>query len=586
MENISKMAIDDSSSSMYFSFNNTTAYKMQLEVANDNSIPANDENECDQNDTLEADDANQPIEQVQTVKKLSFGVSPAKAIPKNILKAYNVLSSTPTKAQLLRSVEFNRGSAAVDVDDLGLAFLEAPQESIKSVLTEEKENQPQESQEIVFSETSSEIVVSVIEKTQEEEKPVKKVGFSNLPILKNSGNSNIQGGTPNVRRSFARHEPDLARNRPSRINKRVSIAQNTRNLAHFQSSADEIPKMLSSILKISKGLPKKRQSITNIDNPFNLLGRATRMSIVKTTLNSPARKVSRKSMNSVQIGKISTSICNLPVNKAKSIGRSSPPKRVIPTNIRKSMIPSNATSPKKATIVPSNARKSMIASRSSTWLQNPRKSMSTKTSNVSISGPPKNQTTSGGSKDDFTCEFCSRKFFVLSLFETHKRTHNKIPSSTKTSAAFDNKCRYCDKKFAIAKALANHLIQNCTKIPPGDKKKLLFPTDQPIATHSKAKLPSKLLSNASSCDSFPSSTQLSRSQLNAKKLTDGNISMAPQSSNNKLKKKLAHSGVYCTPNKQIMCHICKTSFSNILAFTEHKKTHSNAANAVGDSDGA
>ncbi|XP_055852063.1 uncharacterized protein LOC129916245 isoform X2 [Episyrphus balteatus] len=575
MDNISKITIDDSSASMYFSFNSTTACNKIMETTNDNynsmAIEDDDEDEeCDQNNTLEA---------------------VAKAIPKNILKAYKALSSTPTKAQLLRSVEVNRGSSAVVVDvcDLGLAFLEAPQESINSVLSEDKENQPQESQEIIYSETSSEIVVSVIEKTQlDEEKPIKRVGFSNLPVFKSSGNSNVRGGTPKVRRSIPRHEPDLVTNRPSRIvaTKRMSTIPNPPN---SDLNSDEIPKMINSILKISKGLPSNRKSIGNQENPFNLLGKATRMSIVKTTLNSPARKVSRKSLTSIQVGKNYLRHSLLPINKGRStvgtstVAPSTLRRSVVPSNSRKSMLPTTVTSPKKRIV----ARKSMMMPPiASSSIPNSRKSMVPKTTSLLGTGlGTKPKTTLTKLKEDFICDVCSRKFLVLSLFEAHKRTHEKVASASASSTKqtffsnSDNKCRYCDKKFAIPKALSNHLIQNCTKIPPGDKKKLLFPTDQKtIVTQSQSsKLPPKSASNLSSCDSISSNntTQISKSQLNTK-TNNGDCTMPPPSSTNKLKKKLAHSGVYCTPKKQITCHICKMSFNNILAFTEHKLSHSNA----------
>lgn len=601
MENISKIAIDDSLASMYFSFNSTTACKTAENTNNDTSMGIDivDEDDCDQNNTLEAgvqqvDDSNEPVEQIQTIKKLSIGtsgISPPKSIAKNILKAYKALSSTPTKAQLMRSVDVNRGSAPVTVDvcDLGVAFLDAPQESINSiVLSEDKENQPQESQEI-YSETSSEIVVSVIEKTHvDEEKPIKKVGFSNLPILKNSGNFNIRGGTPKVpRRSMPRCEPDLTKNRPSRIIPSKKIPTLTTKSSDV--NPDEIPKMLNSILKISKGLPSHRKSLGgNQENPFNLLGKATRMSIVKTTLNSPARKVSRKSMvASVQVGKnLRHSILPhqkgpsatarrsvMPLGNRKSLlpTNVSPKKRSLLTTSRKSMIPAIASSSSSSTSSNITSRKSVAALKVSTSAGEPNKK-------TALMKPPSNL------KEDLICTVCSRKFLVLSLFESHKKSHI-IPSTSTSSASSnkqifsagnDNKCRYCDKKFAISKALYNHLIEKCPKIPPGDKKKLLFPSiPKPTTTSTQSILPPKSMSDFSSCDSLSSNnTQSSRNQPSSVK--KNTVETTAPSSSSKLKKKLAHSGVYCTPNKQIVCHVCKANFNNILAFTEHKLTHSNS----------
>lgn len=589
MDNISKL-IDDSSASMYFSFNSTAACKTAENTNNDTSMAIEDEDDCGQNNTLEAgcmsmsevDEMNNPVEEIQTIKKLSIGIdgiSPHKSLAKNIMRAYKTLSSTPTKAQLLRSVDVNRGSApvVVDVSDLGVAFLEAPQESISSVTSsEDKENQRQESQEI-YSETSSEIV-TIIEKTQEDlEKPIKGVGFSNLPVLKSSSNLNhIRKSTPKVpKRSIPRCEPDISKNRPSRIStsKRISLIPKSST----DVNSEEIPKMLKSILKISKGLPTPPKSLgVKQEKPFNLLGKATRMSIVKTTLNSPARKVSRKSIAA-------------PVHVSAATSR----KSIVPSASRKSLMPSSVsiTSPRKR-IVAINSRKSMItAVASSSSAVSSRKSLASKVSLASNFDSAKQKTATttmkppSALKKDLICDVCSRKFLVLSLFETHKKSHlssastsTSLLSSSSTStskpifSSNDNKCRYCDKKFAISKALYNHLIEKCPKIPPGDKKKLLFPS---LSNNGQSKLPPKSMSDLSSCDSLASnSTQTSRSSSSVKKNSDA-ASGAP-SSTTKLKKKVAHSGVYCTPNKNIICHVCKTSFNNILAFTEHKLTHSTA----------
>lgn len=293
-------------------------------------------------------------------------------------------------------------------------------------------------------------------------------------------------------------------NRPSRI------VTNTKTSASLLPSAkpgglqdvSDIPKLLNKILKISSVLQKdelndpgqnkttckinKPQIPTAVEKKSNSLpltsGRKTcfsqmlqdekrpfslkhRLSIaVKTTLNSPTYKKARKSLTksrrSVAPAKSSTAKLFLSQTADKNIGSVNQEQKK-PIR-RQSLLPTIAAS--------------------TTQLK-----------------------TGFAKKADplYTCSFCFCQFRIKSLLDAHKRSHEAMPTTTAmvkkiatlpTAALHSStQCKYCDKKFAIVRALHIHLMENCLKIPPAEKRKLQFTEMNHVE---KAQLPE--FSNASS----------------------------------------------------------------------------------------
>ncbi|EDV30258.1 uncharacterized protein Dana_GF23037 [Drosophila ananassae] len=183
----------------------------------------------------------------------------------------------------------------------------------------------------------------------------------------------------------------------------------------------------------------------------------------------------------------------------------------------------------------------------------------------------------------YNCKTCDATFRVKSLLDMHVRMHDMVengPKSLKrlntntvgggTSAlGSKNSCKYCDKNFALERALHIHLMQNCSKIPPGEKRKLQFTE---LNHEKKAQLPKIGASNAVNqpC-TLSQKTQQRFSMIPSKATSSFEPPMAPPSTK-KVPKKAAHAGVYRTPTKTVPCHICKQSFKSILEFTNHSLT--------------
>lgn len=131
-----------------------------------------------------------------------------------------------------------------------------------------------------------------------------------------------------------------------------------------------------------------------------------------------------------------------------------------------------------------------------------------------------------GKKTEFSCKICKEKFHIKSLYEGHKRSHElmesqpstmtssllslteSVSTSSTNSAVRTNsalstpstrimtgipQCKYCDKKFALVRTLHIHLLQNCNKIPPSEKRKLQFTE---MDHEEKAQLPKVFSSSA------------------------------------------------------------------------------------------
>uniref|UniRef100_A0A1A9WU81 C2H2-type domain-containing protein n=1 Tax=Glossina brevipalpis TaxID=37001 RepID=A0A1A9WU81_9MUSC len=315
-----------------------------------------------------------------------------------------------------------------------------------------------------------------------------------------------------------------------------------------------------------------------------------RMSIVvKTTLNSPARSMARKSilgstMHQPRRSVIPTHTKGSKVNqvaKAADVGAT-----------RKSMLPKAANFIDK-TRFPSQLKK-----------LGKLESLTKNSCNGIKNQDPKSKavlsSTSAKPEATFVCHVCKEKFTLKSLLDAHKRTHEEdinpvtcfkrlstIPAKTAGSIfGSENQCKYCDKKFALLRALHIHLLQNCPKIPPGDKRKLQLTEMDHVQ---KAQLPNVFANKSSSTPSNSVTPRLScnlnvaqrtfksplKPTLNYKNTNRKSVVAADEirvpSYNSKLPKikQKKHSGVYRTPTKLIPCHLCDMVFKNILDYTNH-----------------
>ncbi|XP_016975661.2 uncharacterized protein LOC108042055 [Drosophila rhopaloa] len=149
------------------------------------------------------------------------------------------------------------------------------------------------------------------------------------------------------------------------------------------------------------------------------------------------------------------------------------------------------------------------------------------------------------------------------------KTLKRLNTNPAGAAGSKNRCKFCDKNFAIERALHIHLMQNCDKIPPGEKRKLQFTE---LNHEKKAQLPK--IGAASVIAATAPVTQKPQHRMSTiPRLASSKVapSMAPPSIK-KVPKNVAHAGVYRTPTKTVPCHICKQSFKSILEFTNHSLT--------------
>ncbi|XP_017074421.2 uncharacterized protein LOC108110053 [Drosophila eugracilis] len=179
----------------------------------------------------------------------------------------------------------------------------------------------------------------------------------------------------------------------------------------------------------------------------------------------------------------------------------------------------------------------------------------------------------------FNCKNCEATFRLKSLLDVHMRMHDLADNGPKSLKRLNtnpsvvgsskNRCKFCDKNFALERALHIHLMQNCDKIPPSEKRKLQFTE---LNHEKKAQLPKIGVTSAIIQPvPMPPKPQHRMSTVPRMASLNSTPSMAPPSVK-KVPKNVAHAGVYRTPTKTVPCHICKQSFKSILEFTNHSLT--------------
>uniref|UniRef100_W8AYR0 C2H2-type domain-containing protein n=1 Tax=Ceratitis capitata TaxID=7213 RepID=W8AYR0_CERCA len=649
---------NNTGASMYLSFDSTIsslAYKTLEATIDDLSMLSNMDNEEEtvensldthQNSTLEAIDSH--LNYLDSVKGKDTQLQQS-SMPKRILKEFNVVSSTPSKEQILRSVEVARGSSA----ERCIAFIELNEEKETDETTKNKENAVPAKEVVGNSQANIEnepmTTTDKSKSTANEEVGINKTEDVNKTTKANTEKTlNSQSGQNeentlenkaiNKRSSILKKpicEPDLLTNRPSRIavnsNKRFSV-NNFNVKTDIDKQITEIPKLMTKVLKIAEASTANKDKTTTSSTldkrksiMYNMKGRSSmlpsntaiqaekrpfaytqRMSVlVKTTLNSPARKIARRS-----VFPASQLTHNLPLK----------PSRI-------SMLPTSRGAPTTiATKYTNGAIKSITESTKQTLTN--RKSIypveklpkTTTTTTVvkaqNIFKP--RQSTTAKPESSFTCNTCGCKFSIKSLLDAHKRSHegDGLPAFVKkptinalstappvTQSNVANKCKYCDKKFALVRALHIHLLQNCPKIPPIEKRKLKFDEMDHVekaqlpgffhastsnnnkvnnktetlvqtksvtkAQRSRSDLSSISLSSTDSANDKKALAEITMIAKNAAAVADGILpDMAPPSGR-AIKKTAAHAGIHRTPNKSITCHTCKISFKCIMDHIHH-----------------
>ncbi|XP_023034187.1 sal-like protein 1 isoform X2 [Drosophila willistoni] len=147
------------------------------------------------------------------------------------------------------------------------------------------------------------------------------------------------------------------------------------------------------------------------------------------------------------------------------------------------------------------------------------------------------------------------------------------------STGIKHRCKYCDKNFALERALHIHLMQNCDKIPPSEKRKLQFTELNHVR---KAELP-KL--GAATQQAARPNIKTPTVPVGKASSSSGSHQMAPPSAK-KVPKNVAHAGVCRTPTKSVLCHTCKQSFRSVLDYTNHCLTKHSKSNTKDSAEAA
>lgn len=135
------------------------------------------------------------------------------------------------------------------------------------------------------------------------------------------------------------------------------------------------------------------------------------------------------------------------------------------------------------------------------------------------------------------------------------------------------KCKYCDRKFEKKFALDNHLQQNCSKIPPNDRRKMFSGGSD---TNIKSTKSNGKVDSTTNFNKF-----LNRSERLNRLLTDLNndANANIDDYNNKFDsrkksiKSIGHTGLFRTPSKAVKCKICKMAFMDCVEYAEHTLMH-------------
>ncbi|GAB0100431.1 hypothetical protein DMENIID0001_164710 [Sergentomyia squamirostris] len=269
-----------------------------------------------------------------------------------------------------------------------------------------------------------------------------------------------------------------------------------------------------------------------------------RRSILKTEVRSPAKTMKAAPMPLPR--KRSSLLPQNPVvNKRQTLGPSKPLKRT-------SLLPAPPIKP-EATAPIAKTRRTMAPTAGFPRMS-PQKPLTTK-------APPEIQKPTvflhpnalKPALPGFECKVCKKKFRTASILETHVKTHKE---SGKSGFA----CKYCERRFEIKKGLENHIQNYCSKIPVGEKRRLLAEEAKLAAMTPRSKrLAARAQSDASSAGS-------SNSDFMAM------LKLSPRSHSEK-RMSIAFQGISATPNRTIRCYQCRKEFGDVFEFSNHITEH-------------
>lgn len=182
----------------------------------------------------------------------------------------------------------------------------------------------------------------------------------------------------------------------------------------------------------------------------------------------------------------------------------------------------------------------------------------------------------------FKCEPCKQTFAKEILYKIHlSNFHKTLPTIKKmpppTTAL---KCKYCDRCFGLQFALDKHLMENCAKISPVERKRLIEVAEQQKIAKSKTQNGNKK-SHKSHVFNLNSNKIFNSVNLDGVSIDATNSGVGGkcidacdgEANNSNIFKiptvHLGHSGIYRTPTKSIPCKICNTIFFNAVEYAQH-----------------
>ncbi|KAH8381689.1 hypothetical protein KR093_010657 [Drosophila rubida] len=429
-------------------------------------------------------------------------ISPLRPFDQSLLNKHNALSSTPTKNKTLSDMN-NKENTQPDVENTTLSSTidgTASTVKINTMLAETNGT----INEISLQESSNKTNIYPLSAD---------VLLENITEVSNEDPSMIVPSSVEevleVKQEPTAVAADMINEVSELIDKALKLtgsALKPKDLQHQKLPTINLPRPRRSYLPTASGqMFKQRMSI-----------------VVKTTLNSPARKLAATNAN---------------------VRRSYLP-TARPSMLRKStMLRSTESSCSSSSVV--SVRSSSTQATYKQPFSRPSVALKTKPAAPAVK---------------FNCQLCSASFPVKAQLDLHVRKHleHKKPGV----------CKYCDKKFQLERALHIHLMQNCEKIPPSEKRKLEYTelnhvkkAQLPKMTNAETSHLSRMIPAHSPVFTFkPRGNTIPVPSL-------GSVHMAPPAS--KVTKKVPHSGVYCTPTKLVPCHSCKLSFKSVLDYTNH-----------------
>ena len=281
-----------------------------------------------------------------------------------------------------------------------------------------------------------------------------------------------------------------------------------------EPSVEQIPELLDKLLHISKAATDstkeqpKANLPTKLKRPLPTLVNKRFSIAVKTTINSPARKIPRRSvMPTFQRNNVTTRSSLMPSSSNTAI--SNPRKSILPLKITSNGSMRKSTAANKTPMNP-QMRKSLAPTTAQTATAQPRKSTAapaaTKATPTTLNRTKKPESV-------YSCIECAVQFRIKSLYNAHMRQHEKdvtpmlrkasvlsASSNSSNTSASCGQCKYCDKTFALVRTLHIHLMNNCPKIPPAEKRKLHYTELNHVE---KAQLPSVFHQGINTTNALP-----------------------------------------------------------------------------------